>query len=90
MEGQHLHDGIRLGGATNGQIQRLGSDAPHLRPMSPQDRHEDCSVWREQHVERPPPSSEFRYVEYVQKAYARVTTQVSLYKRRIQGVNDAK
>ncbi|KAK3490786.1 uncharacterized protein B0T23DRAFT_405582 [Neurospora hispaniola] len=65
MEGQHLDDGIRLGGATNGQIQRLGSDAPHLRPMSPQDRHEDCSVWREQHVERPPQSSEFRSVEQV-------------------------
>ncbi|KAK3493092.1 hypothetical protein B0T13DRAFT_504492 [Neurospora crassa] len=41
-------------------------------------------------VERPPPSSEFRYVEYVQKACVRATTQVSLYKRRIQGVNDAK
>ncbi|KAL0470769.1 hypothetical protein QR685DRAFT_571826 [Neurospora intermedia] len=52
MEGQHLDDGIRLGGATSGQIQRLGSDAPHLRPI----------VCREQHVERPPPSSEFRYV----------------------------
>nr|pir hypothetical protein B24H17.250 [imported] - Neurospora crassa [Neurospora crassa] len=92
MEGQHLHDGIRLGGATNGQIQRLGSDAPHLRPMSPQDRHEDCSVWREQHVERPPPSSEFRYVDNDDDDDDDDGDhdRVSLYKRRIQGVNDAK
>ncbi|EGZ70614.1 hypothetical protein NEUTE2DRAFT_130616 [Neurospora tetrasperma FGSC 2509] len=71
MEGQHLDDGIRLGGATNGQIQRLGSDAPHLRPI----------VWREQHVERPPPSSEFRYVEYVQKACVRIKERSKIVDR---------
>ncbi|EGO56517.1 hypothetical protein NEUTE1DRAFT_101797 [Neurospora tetrasperma FGSC 2508] len=41
----------------------------------------DCSVWREQHVERPPPSSEFRYVEYVQKACVRIKERSKIVDR---------
>ncbi|KAK3397241.1 hypothetical protein B0T20DRAFT_356395, partial [Sordaria brevicollis] len=47
-------DGIRLGGATNWEIWRLSSDAPHLRPMSRRDRQEDrtCAEYVKNRVEK--------------------------------------